>query len=184
MHHFVPVAALLILTTPLAAQHDHSQHHSPYSEQESSGISSLSKQELDDLIQGAGMGLARPAELNRYPGPKHVLELAESLSLSPEQHAEVVRIHAAMAEEAKRLGEQIVEQERHLDMRFTHRHIDEDSLREATAAIAELYGRLRFTHLRAHLQTRDLLSESQIDSYDRLRGYSVQAEGAVSGEAL
>jgi hypothetical protein len=117
------------------------------------------------------MGLARPAELNQYPGPKHVLELAAELELSDEQRQHVEACHAAMLEEAQRLGKEIVDKERHLDRRFAHSHIDEEVLRSVTAEIADLYGELRFVHLRAHLETRAVLSPGQIESYDRLRGY-------------
>jgi len=43
---------------------------------------------------------------------------------------------------------------------------------QQTATIAELYGQLRFTHLRAHLLVTALLTPEQIGEYDRLRGYS------------
>ncbi len=33
------------------------------------------------------MSLAQAAELNGYPGPLHVLELADALELTPEQRA-------------------------------------------------------------------------------------------------
>ena len=167
------IAVAIAIATPVTAQHDvHQQgHHSPYVDQEPSGISSLSRQEMDDLLSGAGMGLARPAELNRFPGPKHVLELAASLALTEKQVADVEAIRLAMLTEAKRLGEEIIDNERHLDRRFAHRHVDEEVLRATTGEIAELYGELRFAHLRAHLETRALLSADQIESYVRLRGY-------------
>ncbi len=164
----------LVLAGPVLAQHDqHTQHagHSAYADQEPSGISSLSQQEMSDLLAGAGMGLARPAELNQYPGPKHVLELAEELELSAAQRASVEAIRLEMLEKAKALGEEIVDKERHLDKRFAHRHIDEETLLAVIAEIAELHGELRFAHLRAHLGTREVLSPEQIESYDRLRGY-------------
>ncbi len=161
----------LLCTAPLFAQHD--QHHqSPYVEQEGSGIAALSRQEAEDLRRGAGMGLARAAELNHYPGPLHVLQLDAELSLSPQQEARVKQIHAEMLEQAKRLGEKILELERHLDRRFARRHIDESALREATAEIASAEGELRFAHLRAHLKTREVLKDAQVERYDQLRGYS------------
>lgn len=150
---------------------DHAEHHSQYADQESSGIASLSRREMEDLESGAGMGLARAAELNRYPGPKHVLELASELDLTAEQVEKVESIRAAMLEQARSLGLEIIEKERHLNMRFVHGHIDDESLRAATAEIATLSGALRFAHLRAHLQTRAILSSDQVDAYDRLRGY-------------
>ncbi len=41
-----------------------------------------------------------------------------------------------------------------------------------TGEIAALYGKLRYTHLAAHLATQGLLTEEQIATYDRLRGYT------------
>ncbi|MDP2956413.1 MAG: hypothetical protein Q8N53_08320 [Longimicrobiales bacterium] len=35
------------------------------------------------------MGMARPAELNGFPGPRHVLDLADLLALAPDQRSEV-----------------------------------------------------------------------------------------------
>ena len=37
------------------------------------------------FLAGAGMGYAKAAELNSYPGPMHVLELADRLGLTPDQ---------------------------------------------------------------------------------------------------
>lgn len=158
---------------PLAGQHEgHEQHASPYAGQMSGEVRSLSDQELADLRAGAGMGLARPAELNRFPGPKHVRELAAELGLDDAQLAQVAGIEAAMKAAAIAVGEELIEAERHLNDRFRHGHIDEASLEAATREIAELQGRLRFVHLRAHLETTRLLTPEQIESYDRLRGYT------------
>jgi hypothetical protein len=52
-------------------------------------IKALSEQQVADLQAGRGMGLALPAELNGYPGPAHVLELADKLGLSADQRASV-----------------------------------------------------------------------------------------------
>jgi hypothetical protein len=58
---------------------------SPYVGQESREIKALSPQEISDYLSGKGMGLAKAAELNGYPGPAHVIELAAELELTPEQ---------------------------------------------------------------------------------------------------
>ena len=172
--HLVRAFVVLALVGSASAQQDHSAHaghHSAYATQESSGVAALSRQEYDDLTAGAGMGMARAAELNHFPGPKHVLELAPDLGLSERQAAEVEAIRVVMARRAVDLGAEIVEKERHLDLRFDNRHIDEATLRATTAEIAALYGELRFAHLRAHLATREVLSDAQIELYDELRGY-------------
>lgn len=146
-------------------------HSSPYAGQERLEIPALTSAELDGLRTGAGLGLARAAELNHYPGPRHVLELAGQLALSAAQRARVEAIHGGMHDEAVRIGREIVEREATLDRRFAHRHIDDASLRELTAEIARLWGELRYTHLAAHLLTRAVLSDEQVAAYDRLRGY-------------
>jgi Spy/CpxP family protein refolding chaperone len=115
--------------------------------------------------------LALAAELNHYPGPRHALELAHGLELSPDQVREIERIREAMSQEARRLGEMIIEQERQLDGAFARATIDEVTLRRLTDEIARAHGVLRFAHLRAHLQMRALLSVDQVSRYDALRAY-------------
>src|SRR4030065_1872841 len=56
---------------------------SPYAGQETRGIKSLSDREVQEYLAGRGMGLAKAAELNNYPGPAHVLELSDRLRPSP-----------------------------------------------------------------------------------------------------
>ena len=48
------------------------------------------------------MGYARAAELNHYPGPMHVLELAESLELSADQLRRTQALFETVKEEARR----------------------------------------------------------------------------------
>ena len=153
-----------------APQHEHAEA-SPYAGHEASEVPSLTPAELQQLREGEGMGFARPAELNHFPGPRHVLDLTAELGLTDEQRAASERIFAEMQTEARGLGARIIEAERHLNQRFAAGHIDEASLREATATITELYGRLRFAHLHAHLRVTALLEPAQIEAYDRLRGY-------------
>jgi len=74
--------SLLCLQSPLVAQHDHAG--SPYAHTQSAEIPTLTDEEIAQLRNGDGMGLARAAELNRYPGPKHTLELGEQLALGGE----------------------------------------------------------------------------------------------------
>ena len=60
----------------------------------------LTPEQVQGYSSGEGMGLAKAAELNAYPGPKHVLDLAAPLHLSPEQRAAVQAVHDAMHEKA------------------------------------------------------------------------------------
>ncbi len=164
------IAALLLV--PSAALAQTSPNAGPYAGQERRAIKALSAEEVDDLLQARGMGLAKAAELNGYPGPKHALDLAADLGLSAGQVAALKEVQARMAAAAKPLGAAIVERERDLDRSFAERRIDRPSLAEATAGIARLQGELRAVHLAAHLETRAVLSEEQAGRYDALRGYA------------
>jgi len=145
--------------------------HSPYAGEEKRNIKALSSEDVEGYLRGYGMGFAKAAELNHYPGPKHVLELAEALRLSEEQLDQVSGAYKRMHKEAVSLGRQIVEKERLLDNLFAEQEIDEKRMRELTIEIGRLQGTLRAVHLRAHLEMKKILTSQQIDQYDELRGY-------------
>jgi hypothetical protein len=149
------------------------QTPSPYAGQEQRAIKGLSEAEMRDLAEGRGMGLAKAAELNSYPGPLHVLKLASELGLSASQRAASELLIAPMRERAIALGRQIIEAERDLDRAFAERAIDRDSLRRQVARIAALAGELRAVHLETHLAQRAILTADQVARYDALRGYHV-----------
>jgi hypothetical protein len=145
---------------------------SPYAMQPPSSIAGLSVQELDDLLQGRGMGLARAAELSGYPGPRHVLDLTDELGLMEEQRAGAQAIFERMQAAAKELGARIVEAERALAQSFSERNASTESTGAQVAAIAELQGELRAVHLSAHIELTALLDHQQIAKYNQLRGYA------------
>lgn len=144
---------------------------SPYTAQMDSPLRGLSVQEVDDLRAGRGMGFARMAELNNYPGPRHLLDLQQELALSAEQVTAIETIFAEMQAQAQALGEQILTQEAQLSAAFAGGDIEEETLQPQVMALADLYGQLRLTHLRAHVQVTPLLSPEQIAAYNHLRGY-------------
>ncbi|HZH33118.1 MAG TPA: hypothetical protein VEY11_20290 [Pyrinomonadaceae bacterium] len=143
-----------------------------YAGEERREIKSLSAEEVEGLLQGRGMGLARAAELNHYPGPHHVLELAERLELTAEQRAGAQAAFEKMRARAILHGAKIVELERELDELFAKGQIEDARMRELTAEIGQAQGLLRAAHLAAHLEMRRLLSPRQIARYDELRGYT------------
>lgn len=144
----------------------------PYAGQESREIKALSQQEVSELLKGQGMGFAKAAELNGYPGPAHVLELAPQLTLSREQLSRTEALFQEMQEDAVRVGSELVEAERQLDQRFSAHSVTSASLRLSLARIAELRAELRRVHLEAHLRQYRLLSEAQVEAYRALRGYA------------
>jgi Spy/CpxP family protein refolding chaperone len=143
----------------------------PYTQHTQREIKALSAEEVEGYLAGEGMGMALAAELNSYPGPKHVLELADSLELSDEQRAETQAVFDQMKAEAIRLGQEIVERERRLDGLFASGAITEETLEALVTEIGVLNGELRHAHLRAHLAVKRLLLAEQAARYDALRGY-------------
>jgi hypothetical protein len=137
-------------------------------------IKALSQEQIADLNAGRGMGLALAAELNGYPGPAHVLELADQLALSPDQRSQILAAFNSMKLEAQPLGIKLIGQETDLDGLFASRSITPESLRASTAAIAVTQGALRETHLKYHLATAALLTPEQMHRYAELRGYGDQ----------
>ena len=117
------------------------------------------------------MGLALAAELNGYPGPLHVLELAESLQVTPEQRLRVQQLFEAMKAEAIAAGEKLIASERELDQGFAARNMSADRLTALMAQIGERQAAVREAHLRYDLATAEVLSAEQKQRYSELRGY-------------
>jgi len=149
-----------------------SSETSPYAGEELNEIKSLSQGEINDLLEGKGMGFAKAAELNQYPGPRHVLDLAEQLQLSNKQIAQTNRSFERMREQAVVLGSQLVEYERELDTLFSSEQITVSNLDSLLLQIGETRARLRGVHLQAHLEMKHILSRHQVAEYNNLRGYS------------
>lgn len=173
------VAGIAIGATGMAGwQHFASVHgaaHAPYAGQQTRQVSSLSAGDVSQLLAGQGWGLAKPAELNGYPGPRHVLDAAAELELTSDQRQQIQLAFDEMSAEARKLGEAYVAAERALDEAFRSGKISEELLRERLQQAQGLRTQLRQVHLAAHLRITPLLSDSQIKKYVELRGYGEHA---------
>lgn len=145
---------------------------SPYAGQEQRAIKALSSAEIDGLLAGRGMGYARAAELNGYPGPMHVLELATQLELTAEQKRQTEDVFARMQGSAREQGARLVQAERELDELFRSGVITQAVLDQALASIAAAQAQVRAAHLRAHLEQTRILRPEQVTRYAALRGYN------------
>jgi hypothetical protein len=112
------VAALLIVLGGAAMAQHHQQKQSPYTDMQTRAIKALSEQQIADLKAGRGMGLALAAELNGYPGPLHVLELADGIGLSGKQRDQVQALYEAMKQQAIAAGQKLLAAEAELDRAF------------------------------------------------------------------
>lgn len=173
----VAIGALVLAILPLGACTSDRRAAGPASAQPYAGlqerpIKALAPEQVADLMAGRGAGYALAAELNHYPGPTHVLEVARALQLSPEQERAVRERFTAMQQEAQALGRQLIEREADLEAAFRTGAPEVAELQRRTGEIAEVEGRLRAVHLAAHLTTKAILTPEQVARYDQLRGYA------------
>lgn len=144
---------------------------SPYQGQQNREIKSLSTDDIGAYLEGKGMGLAKAAELNHYPGPRHVLDLSDKLALTEMQKKETQALFASMQAKAMAVGKQIIDHESLLDSLFRNGDINTQRLDSVLQQIGRLQTQLRFIHLNTHLAQKAILTAQQIERYDRLRGY-------------
>ncbi|MFB6181756.1 MAG: hypothetical protein ABEJ24_02560 [Candidatus Magasanikbacteria bacterium] len=152
-------------------------YKSPYIGQENRDIKALPPEDIEGLKRGSGTpfgGMAKPAELNGVPGPKHLLDMIEAgkLDVSKEQKNKIESVYKRMKENAIKKGEKIITKEEKIDNGFEKRSIEQEELKDKIKTSANLYGDLRFIHLKTHLEMLDILNEKQVEKYNKLRGYS------------
>jgi len=143
----------------------------PYAGQQDRSIKSLSESDIEALLAGQGAGFAKAAELNGYPGPAHVLELAEPLRLSESQRAATQVLMSEHRTRARKLGQELVSAEADLDRLFQRKQADPRAVDRATETVGLLQARLRAEHLNTHLAQAALLDPEQTRRYAVLRGY-------------
>ncbi len=177
------IAAVLFSAQLVAAQHDakqHTQHMhhvqhgaapTSYAGQQAREIKALSAQEQQDWLDGKGMGLAKPAELNGYPGPMHTLEHAQALKLSDAQREKTEALLQRHKMAVRDLGKQLIIEERNLDLQFAQRKATVEQINVLTVKIGAIQAQIRAEHLRTHVEQTALLSTEQVASYNALRGY-------------
>lgn len=168
----IAVCVISIPATASFGQNSEAGHPSPYAGQQARDIKALSPSQTADLLAGKGMEQAKAAELNGYPGPMHVLELAGPLALSPTQTEASETLMARHKAEARDLGGKLVQAERELDAAFAGQRIDAAQVDALTQRIGLLQAQLRGAHLHTHLQQTGLLTAPQVARYAELRGYA------------
>ena len=141
----------------------------------------LSEGDVAALRDGQGWGFAKPAEMNGWPGPRHVLDLGDRLGLDADQRTRIQAIFDAMQAEARRLGPPYIEAEQALDAAFLSGGIDPARLDALLTNAAKARAALRAVHLRAHMATAPLLTRHQRHTYMRLRGHGGGHHGHGKG---
>jgi len=126
--------------------------------------------EFDQVVgSGRGFGMAFVADQQGYPGPMHVLELADRLGLTAEQERRARELMDAMFTASRPRSAALLDAERRLRALFASGAADEESVRVAVAEVERARAELRMVHLRAHLAARDLLTAEQRSAYHEAR---------------
>ncbi len=173
---FVTILANLCIYSSTLQSEEAKPNHSHYAGQENREIKSLSENDIKELQAGSGWGLAKAAELNGVPGPKHLLELQNEIDLSADQIEKIESLFTRMNAAAKALGAQLIQKEKELEGRFRESLPSKDELRELLSDIGEIRAELRYVHLASHLETPNVLTPNQIERYNQLRGYASSSD--------
>jgi Spy/CpxP family protein refolding chaperone len=165
------LALLALGTTTVLAQTHHTR--SPYAGQfsPSAPIRALSPEEVRQIAAGEGAGLAKSAELNGVPGPRHVLDMASGLGLTPAQRTRIQAIYEGMHARALATGRQYLRAQEALERDFRAHRLTATTLATRVAEVNRIRGDLETVHLAAHLATAEVLSPDQIVHYNKMRGY-------------
>ena len=87
---------MVVLVSFSAFSSSENTYKSKYLGQEKREIKSLSESDIEELKNGKGWGLAKAAELNGVPGPAHLLEMKEEISLTSDQVQKIERIYLVL----------------------------------------------------------------------------------------
>lgn len=175
MKHWLSLGVIVFIVSVSANSADGPSYKSNYMGQEKRSIKSLSEDDIQQLRTGKGWGLAKAAELNGMPGPSHILQMKDKISLSKEQTVKIQALFDDMQSKAIPLGNELIEFEAKLNDSFANKTITNKRLDQQLQSISQAHKKLRYVHLAAHLMAQSILTPQQIEKYNQLRGYNTGA---------
>jgi Spy/CpxP family protein refolding chaperone len=173
--HALLVTALALTTAgPAGAQAQHGQghghQHGGRDDAPAHHRVEACQREFDAVVaDGRGFGLAFPADQNGYPGPLHVLELKDQLRLTPEQETRMRALFETMLTEARSRAARLAAAETRLRQVFVAGAADTAAVRAAVAETETARAEVLLVHLLTHVQTRDVLTDTQRRTYHEIR---------------
>jgi Spy/CpxP family protein refolding chaperone len=168
------VVALVLAVAGVAhaqSGHGHGQHrHGGADDAQAHRRVEQCLREFDQVVaDGRGFGLAFAADQNGYPGPLHVLELKDRLALTPAQETRMRALFDTMLADARSGAARLAAAEDRLRRVFADRAADPAAVRTAVAEAERARADVRLVHLLTHVQTHDVLTETQRRTYHDLR---------------
>ena len=98
-------------------------------------------------------------------------QLASELNLVRAQVERIETIRERMKRRAVAKGKAILEAEHHLASMFDSGQPSVSGVKRVTERLGIMRGELQAIHLLAHIETTGVLTDVQIEDYDRIRGY-------------
>ena len=175
------LVVLLLGTAGAVAQHKGSGSGSGtsapasgYAGFEKRQVASFSDDDVKAMLDGRGMGFALPAEINGYPGPMHVLQLADELGLTTEQRSAMQQLFERMRVRAQQAAARYVTAEQAVDQAFRSGKADVVTIANLVRDADQRRADTRLAHLETHLEAAPLLTAEQLAKYVTLRGYGTK----------
>lgn len=160
----VGVVSSLLLAVPV-----HSPLAAPPAQAAQAAHHACLEEERQAIERGQGFGMALVADRNGFPGPRHILDMKDELKLSADQVRDVQQLFDKMHNRAVELGNELLAKEAELDRLFAQGVSGEASVRHLLTESALLRAELRWVHIFAHLEARDLLTPEQRRAYHAAR---------------
>jgi len=134
-----------------------------------SPVKSLNNKQYNALLTGEDLyNMSKVAELNHYPSPLKVIKFKKELDLSPIQVNKLNVINKELRRKILEMGLIVIKNERTLDSLFHHHNLTNGSLIFYTNRYGLYQGELRNVILQSCFVTRGLLSQQQINKYEKL----------------
>lgn len=142
-----------------------------FAQQDSSFVSPfpfISGQQYQWYVEGNNPEMMLMAEVNNYPSPKNTLRFQKQLELTDYQKSQLRAIATETDRKLAEMSRFLIAEQTKLNTLFKTNKITEGSLIYYTNKIGSLEGELRNAYLRAHIQTRRILTPGQLDKYAQL----------------
>ena len=165
----VVIALAVVPATAQHGQHGRHGHHGATTPGAGHDAEACERDFQQVVADGRGFGMAFVADRQGYPGPLHVMELADRLALTEDQKTRVRALLTAMFAESRPKGAALIAAELRLTELFASGRPDGASVRAAVADVERLRAKLRVLHLTTHLETRDVLTPEQRRLYHAAR---------------
>lgn len=133
-------------------------------------IRSLPGRDIVALAGGEGGGLAKIADLNGYPGPRHVLDMDAHLNLTTRQREQLRQVMSTMEADAKEVATRYLSALAQLEEDTRQGSLSGDQFLKRYRAVEALRTELGAVHLITHFKTKDLLTPAQVATYYKPQG--------------